>query len=92
VKTNKTTYTENETIMPSYEIIINRKYTEFSKVWNECKILVHRNYRAYMEQQQKPVKLRLGVELTILDINQLKKLIWVVWMMKSIMLKMMIII
>jgi hypothetical protein len=45
-----------------------------------------------MEKQQKPVKLRLGVELTILDINQLKKLIWVVWMMKSIMLKMMIII
>jgi hypothetical protein len=65
VKNNKTKYAEHETIMPSYAIINNRKYTEFSKVWNECNILLYRNSRAYMEQQQKPVKLRLGVELTI---------------------------
>jgi hypothetical protein len=51
--------------MPSYEIIINRNHNEFSKVWNECKRPLYRNSRAYMEKQQKPVKLRIGIEFTI---------------------------
>jgi hypothetical protein len=52
VKNAKQKFPQNETIMPSYEIIINRNYTDFSKVWNECKRLLYRNSRAYMEKHQ----------------------------------------
>jgi hypothetical protein len=65
IKNAKHCFLKNETIMPSYEIIINRNYNDFSKVWNECKRLLYINSRVYMEKQQKPVKLRIGVEFTI---------------------------
>ena len=50
--------------MPSYEIIINRDYNDFTKVWNECKRPLYRHSRDYMEQQQKPLKVRIGVNFT----------------------------
>jgi hypothetical protein len=37
VKHDKHKYKQNETIMPSYEIILNHNYVEFSDVCNECK-------------------------------------------------------
>jgi hypothetical protein len=60
---------KNETIMPSYEIIIKRNYQEFYTVWNECITLLYRNARHYMEQQQKPLKVRVGVEFTICKVK-----------------------
>jgi hypothetical protein len=51
--------------MPSYEIILKYNYNEFSIVWDKCKKLVYRNSRAYMDKQQKPIKLRLGIKFTI---------------------------
>ena len=50
--------------MHSYEIIINRDYTDFYDVWNECKIPLYRHSRSYMEKQDKPLKLRVGVKFT----------------------------
>ena len=50
--------------MPSYEIIINRNYNEFSDVWNECKIPLYRHSRTYMEQHQRPLKIKVGDEFT----------------------------
>jgi hypothetical protein len=64
-KKNKLNPIPTEMIMPSYEIIIKHNYTEFNDVWNESKKLLYRNARAYMEQQQKPLKVRIGVEFTI---------------------------
>jgi superoxide dismutase len=51
--------------MPSYEIIIKRIHQNFGAVWDECKYLLYRNARHYMEQHQKPLKVRIGTELTI---------------------------
>jgi hypothetical protein len=51
-KTNKTSHILTETIMPSYEIIIKRDHQEFDKVWNECKRLLYRNARLYMENNR----------------------------------------
>jgi hypothetical protein len=65
----KQKFQKNDTIMPSYEIIIKRKYQEFYKVWNECITLLYRHARHYMEQQQKPLKVRVGVEFTIFKVK-----------------------
>jgi hypothetical protein len=56
---------QNETIMQSYAIILNYNYNDFNIVWDKCKILLYRNSRAYMVNQQKPIKLRLGINFTI---------------------------
>ena len=63
-KNMKAKFKKNNTIMPSYEITINRDYTEFSDVWKECKIPLYRHSRSYMEKQDKPLKLRVGVKFT----------------------------
>jgi hypothetical protein len=55
--------------MPSYAIIIKHRYTEFNDVWNECKKLLYINSRVYMEKQQKPINLRLGIVLTIFELK-----------------------
>ena len=49
--------------MPSYEVILKRKYMQFYDVWNIGKQLVYSNARQY-GKQQKPVKLRIGCEFT----------------------------
>jgi hypothetical protein len=63
-KTKKT-----NTIVPSYEIIIKRKYTEFDKVWDECKRLLYKHSRDCMEKLQKTIKLRLGVDFAIFKLK-----------------------
>jgi hypothetical protein len=64
-KKNKLNPLPTEMIMPSYEIIIKNNYFEFEDVWNESYRLLYRNARAYMEQHQKPLKVRIGVDFTI---------------------------
>ena len=64
IQNAKSKFQKNNTIMPSYEIIINRDYNDFTKVWNECIRPLYRHSRDYMEQQQKPLKVRIGVKFT----------------------------
>ena len=55
-----------ESEMPSYEVIIKQKFiTDFSTVWNMCKIPLYRHARAYMDEKQKPVKVVVGCYFTI---------------------------
>ena len=52
--------------MPSFEIIIIKRHTtDFSIVWDECKRSLYRYARSHMEQQQKPLKVRVGCDFTI---------------------------
>jgi hypothetical protein len=62
-------YKKTNTIMPSYEIIIKRNYTEFDKVWDECKRLLYKHSRDCMEKLQKTIKLRLGVDFAIFKLK-----------------------
>ena len=50
--------------MPSFEIIIKRYTTDCPIVWDECKRPLYRYARSHMENQQKPLKVRVGCEFT----------------------------
>ena len=53
--------------MPSFEIIIIKRHTtDCSIVWDECKLSLYRYARSQMEQQQKPLKVRVGCDFTFL--------------------------
>ena len=51
--------------MLSSEIIIKRHTTDCSIVWDGSNIPVYRYARSHMEQQQKPLKVRVGCDFTI---------------------------
>ena len=55
--------------MPSYEVILKRDYQHFYKAWDECKQPLYINSRYYIEQQQKPLRVRIGCEFTIYKIK-----------------------
>ena len=56
--------------MPSYEVIINQKYiTEFTIVWNICKIPLYRHARKHIDINQKLIQIVVGCDFTIY-INQ----------------------
>ena len=50
--------------MPSYEIILKRKYDNVYLVWKDSSRLLYRHSRHYIEHHQKPLNLRIGCELT----------------------------
>ena len=55
-----------ETEMPSYEVIIKQQFiTDFLIVWDMCKIPLYRYARAYIDKKQQPVKFVVGCEFTI---------------------------
>ena len=51
--------------MPSYEIILKRKYDNVYLVWKDSSRLLYRHSRHYIEHHQKPLNLRIGCELTV---------------------------
>ena len=49
-----------------YDIIVHCDYVACYKVWDKSKQPLYRHDGQYMEKRQKPLKLRVGCELTIL--------------------------
>ena len=62
-KPNKIQNQESE--MPSFEVIIKRHTTDCSLVWDASKIPLYRYARSHMEKQQKPLKVSSGCGFTI---------------------------
>ena len=51
--------------MPSYDVILKQDTVDSSIVWDECKRPLYRYGRRHMENQQKPLKVRVGCDFTI---------------------------
>ena len=51
--------------MPSYDVILKQDTVDSSIVWDECKRPLYRYARHHMENQQKPLKVRVGCDFTI---------------------------
>ena len=63
----------HDSMMPSYEVIIKRDTLYFDIAWNACKQPLYKYAKNYMEKQQKPLKLRVGCEFTIIKVKELRE-------------------